>query len=640
MGGLSFLYPAFLLGALAISVPIILHLLRRKTETVVEFPAVRLLEKAPIEQQRRRRLREIILLILRVTALLLLAFAFARPYFTGASAMASAPITLVAIDTSMSMTAPKQIDAVKEAARRAIDEAPLADVVSVMTFADSATVLLAPTIDRPAARAAIDSVTPGAGGTRYRTALARAAEIVGQRQGRVIVITDLQQIGWEVSDEGGVPDGLDVRVVEVKPPAGNLAVTSVRREGRDVVVVVHNFGGKPARVPVRVLVEGKEVGAGRVEVAPQAAADARVPSQLPARGAAEVRIEDAEGYQPDNSRFFVLDPPSPIPIAIVTADPTGLVGGLYVERALGVAAEGRAFRVAVVDGRTFSGWSNTQVDEQAAIVVLATRTLERQGRDSIARYLSNGGQVWLTLGPDVDLPTLRDVVGADLGVEEKPSVVAAGVATLVTADARHPVFRPFLSPSGALGDVRMEQYRRLKDQPGRSVLARLPGGAPAFTEQTVGRGRLLTFASDLDNQWNRFPLNAAFVPFTLETIRYLTQGREERQALVIPESPNGDSAAPGVIEVPVAGGKPFDSAQGRPDEVKRVAVNVDVRESNPIRTTADEFVAAVTRLAVSAGSPAQMEAREREGEQRLWQIGLIVMFLALASEGLIGRRAS
>lgn len=631
MGGLSFLYPAFLIGALAISVPIILHLLRRKTETVVDFPAVRLLEKAPIEQQRRRRLREIILLILRVAALLLLAFAFARPYFTGAGAIASAPITLVAIDTSMSLTAPKQIDAVKDAARRAIDEAPLTDVVAVMTFADNATVLLPPTIDRPAARAAVDSVSPGAGGTRYRTALARAAEVVGQRQGRVIVITDLQQTGWEVSDEGGVPDGLDVRVVEVKPPAGNLAITAVRREGRDVIAAVHNFGGRPARVPVRVLVEGKEAGAGRVEVAPQAAADVRIPSQLPARGAAEVRIEDVEGYQPDNARFFVLDPPSPIPVTLITADPTGLVGGLYVERALGVAADGRAFRVTVVDGRVFSGWSSTQVDEQAALVVLATRTLERQGRDSIARYLSNGGQVWLTLGADVDLPTLRDVTGTDLGVEEKPTVVGAGVATLITADARHPVFRPFLSPSGALGDVRMQQYRRLKDQPGRSVLARLPGGAPALTEQTVGRGRLVTFASDLDNQWNRFPLNAAFVPFTLETVRYLTQGREERQALVIPESPNGDPATPGVVAVPLPNGKP--------GEVRRVAVNIDVRESNPIRTTADEFTAAITRLSAAAGSPAQMEAREREGEQRLWQIGLIVMFLALASEGLIGRRA-
>ena len=81
MFGLSFLYPLFLAAAAAAAIPIALHLFRRRTEAVVDFPAVRLLHKAPVEQQRRRKLRELILLALRVVALALLAFAFARPYF-------------------------------------------------------------------------------------------------------------------------------------------------------------------------------------------------------------------------------------------------------------------------------------------------------------------------------------------------------------------------------------------------------------------------------------------------------------------------------------------------------------------------------------------------------------------------------
>ena len=84
MFGVSFLYPLFLVGALAVAIPIALHLFRRRTGRVVEFPAVRLLHKAPVQRQRRRRLRELILLALRVTALALLALAFARPYFPAA----------------------------------------------------------------------------------------------------------------------------------------------------------------------------------------------------------------------------------------------------------------------------------------------------------------------------------------------------------------------------------------------------------------------------------------------------------------------------------------------------------------------------------------------------------------------------
>ena len=80
MFGLSFLSPAFLVGALAAALPVVLHLLGRRPQRRVLVPAVRLLKGAPAQETRRRRLRELALLALRVTAVLLLALAFARPY--------------------------------------------------------------------------------------------------------------------------------------------------------------------------------------------------------------------------------------------------------------------------------------------------------------------------------------------------------------------------------------------------------------------------------------------------------------------------------------------------------------------------------------------------------------------------------
>ena len=78
---MAFLSPLFLFGALAVALPIALHLLKRDPETRVRFSAVHMLRHAPVEHSSRRRLRELILLALRVAALLLLAFAFARPFF-------------------------------------------------------------------------------------------------------------------------------------------------------------------------------------------------------------------------------------------------------------------------------------------------------------------------------------------------------------------------------------------------------------------------------------------------------------------------------------------------------------------------------------------------------------------------------
>ena len=241
----------------------------------------------------------------------------------------------------------------------------------------------------------------------------------------------------------------------------------------------------------------------------------------------------------------------------------------------------------------------------------------------MAGYLVQGGAMLLALGPDVDPGTLRDVVGADLGVQPDVTTASAGRAMLVVGDTRHPVFRPFAEPAAALGDVSVERFRGLAQSGGRTVLASFSGGATALAEQRVGEGRLLVFTSDLDNQWNRFPLSPAFVPFVAETARYLTEGGLPQDSFVLPATPLGVPQAPGVF---VAG--------------RRVAVNVDVRESNPASVTAEEFAALVSRRPPGSRARPETDASEVEEQQRLWQLGLLAMLVALAAEGLLGRRAN
>ncbi len=628
MPGLSFLSPLFLLGALAVAVPIALHLFQRRTEKVVPFAAVRLIQGAPVEEQSRRRLRELILLALRVSALLLLSFAFARPYFVGADTRWSAPMTVVAVDTSMSVSAPGQFEQARALARAAVDDAPATHVLAVVRFDDRAAVAAPPSTDRGAAHAAIAGLEPGVGGTRFRTALARAAEVLGAQGGRLVVITDLQQSGWDSSDEGSVPDGVDVEVRVVPAPPGNLAVTSLRREPDAIVALVHNYGERLGRVTARLSVDGQAAGDAAIEVAAQASAEARFTLAVPARGAVSVEIDDADGFFGDNRRYMVLDPTPAVPVLVLAAETVMSNAGLYLQRALEVAGGEAPFDVTLVDGRGFP--SGPDLAAQAAVFVSGTRSLNRQGREALAAYLQGGGQVLLTLGPDVDLATLRDAIGVTLAVEPDPVVLDGGPTTLVPADTRHPVFRPFSSPAAAFGDVDVDQYHRLRGDEGWRVLARFAGGAVALAERPVGAGRLVVFASDLDNRWNRFPLNPAFVPFVVEMSRYLTSGRVARRSWTLPDAPPGREAVPGIVEI----------APTAPDEPpRRVAVNVDVRESNPAAMPLEAFEANVTRRAAVAHRAAESEAREKENEQRLWQFGLLVMLVALAGESLLGRRA-
>jgi len=204
-----------------------------------------------------------------------------------------------------------------------------------------------------------------------------------------------------------------------------------------------------------------------------------------------------------------------------------------------------------------------------------------------------------------------------------------GGVALVPSDTRHPIFRAFSSPSGALGDVVVDRFRRLPDAAGAIVLARFSGGDVALLERSVEKGRLLVFTSDLDNQWGRFPLNPSFVPFVVETARYLTAGRQPRQTWVLPDVPPGVAPSPGVASVQAADG----SAQA-------VAVNVDVRESDPSTGSAAEFEGNIARVSRSHTRSAESDAHHVEEQQRWWQVGLLIMLAALTGEALVGRRAT
>ena len=76
---MQFLAPLFLAAAAAIAIPIILHLIQREKREAEAFPSLMFLRRIPHKSTRKRRLRDLPLLLLRVLARILLAGAVARP---------------------------------------------------------------------------------------------------------------------------------------------------------------------------------------------------------------------------------------------------------------------------------------------------------------------------------------------------------------------------------------------------------------------------------------------------------------------------------------------------------------------------------------------------------------------------------
>ena len=76
---MGFLAPLFLALGLGAAVPLLIHLLRRRTGVRIDFPAVRYLARAEQEHSRRLKLRNLLLMMLRVLAVACIALAAAQP---------------------------------------------------------------------------------------------------------------------------------------------------------------------------------------------------------------------------------------------------------------------------------------------------------------------------------------------------------------------------------------------------------------------------------------------------------------------------------------------------------------------------------------------------------------------------------
>jgi len=614
---MSFLSPLFLVGALAAAVPIALHLFHRRTEPVVAFAALRYLRRTPVENSRWRRIRELILLALRVAAMVLLACAFARPYLAHANAALDKAAMLVLIDTSASLSGPGQLDRVRAVALDAINSAPPTQPVAVVTFAQSADVIAPLSDDRAGAVAAVRELTIGAGATRYRSSLARAAEQLGARPGRIVVVTDLQQSGWDAADEGVLPERVTVDVRAVPSPSGNLALAALGVDAGDAVATVQSYFGRDVVTHVSFAIDGHTIGTVPVTVLARSSVDVRFPLGGRQSGGLSASVVDRDGYAADNARYAVLDTrAAPSVLALSASGRDEEV--FYLSRALSIGPDA-AFRFRTIGSPAFS---DLKADDLAAIDVLAilgSRGLDQRGRELIANYVQHGGGLLVTAGPQVDPAILGNVLS---GVVH--STMAPRTATslrFAPDDSRHPVFRPF-GGVGTLSNVNFTRSVRLTAGNDAGIIATYSDGSPALVEEQVGDGRVLVFGSDLNHEWNDFPVQPAFVPFVHEALRYLASARLRDHDYFVGDVREG--TRPGIVTV------------GRTNE--RVAVNVDPHEFNPAALSADAFRAAVVRLHQGAVHNASRAAAEQEDGQRLWQIALGLLVLGLIAEGALGRR--
>ena len=611
---LGFLVPAFLFGALTVAVPIVLHLMRRERLPREPFSDVRFLQGATLQQTRRQRLRDLLLLALRVVALILLVLAFARP-FLETTPVADQPVTVVLLDTSFSLSAPGQIQALRTAALEELDETPLSHLVGVVAFDDEARVLTELGTSRALARAAITGLVPRAHRTQYPVGLAAASTLIGDRTGRIIVVTDRQESGW-AEGTGGLAAQIAVEVRAVDPPRSNVAVVDIQADSNGAEAVLLRVGTLAGETEVSLAVEGQPVVERRVTLG-SGRSIVRFPGPLPSSGVVTVSASDGVGYAADNARYYLLDSPPPISVLVITGGTEGDMQ--YLGPALRVGDDAPPFAVETVPAAELAA-RVTPLERAQSVLLVGTRGLEGRGRESLAAAVRRGAGLLMVAGPSFEPRGLTGLFGESPVVSFGETLSHSQPASLTVQDLRHPIMQAFSTLAAGLSRVRFTRTVSVADDEG-DVVATFDDGRPALVEYRIGRGQVLVLGSDLGGQWNDLHRRPVFIPFLHEVVRHLALDRAASHELFVGQGPTGTADIPGVIE---SGGERF-------------VLNVDTRESDPAPMSPEAFDATLDRLTEVDVAPVREGDGERARTQDLWRYLLMAMILVLVAEGIVGR---
>src|SRR5262249_4444778 len=151
--------PLFFIGSLALAFPVLIHLVRREKTEIIPFSSLMFLLRVPKRAIRQQKIKNLLLLALRLLLLALLVGSFARPYLPQ---QANAPVVTgkdravaLMLDNSYSMRYGDNFSKLKSEAGKRIDALGAGDRMALIAFNDSAKLLLSPTTDKVALKAAL-----------------------------------------------------------------------------------------------------------------------------------------------------------------------------------------------------------------------------------------------------------------------------------------------------------------------------------------------------------------------------------------------------------------------------------------------------------------------------------------------------
>lgn len=631
----------FLAAGALIAVPIILHFLNRRPPESIDFPAFDFLKAAECSKSRRYSLRQWLLLLLRMAIILLLAYAFCRPYLSSHEQL-PANATVLLWDDSFSMTATPFRQKLYQDAIDRIAQCDKQNPMQIGIIRDKSIIWSgAFSGNRRVMKTWFEQNIRNQGTAVFDQVIIQAdfrlREIIAKNK-KIILITDRQQLPWERVQAGEkLSPGVEFSVIWPEPPIiTNAAITNIEIPGivgepnqteLQLKISAKNFSGKALQGQLRVQVPGNPDVIEKIELKSGKTKDVllRIPAQS-ADMQGLVRLDIADDIEIDNYRYFTYAVEPGKQVQIIS--PSG--GALdFPSLALNIPPVQIQNKILPLPSDP----------ENKMLILQSADDLSSINQELLRAFIRNGGTLAVTGGKSVELAEFLDKFGIKIN-RRKP--VSKTVRRFGNINFDHPSMR-LLAESGLSGWYEILFFQTINAEiPAQAeIIAEYNNGTPAIVELAEGKGRLIVFLMTFDRDASNWPGHYTFLTFWRELRKYCGATIHKDKEL----------AAGASIDLPAeaqltASGKdtPVNPTHLQPgnyllkhNETSRYfSVNVPVTESNYTATSADWRQFAISSTAVDKA----LTPKNNENGERIeyYQYFILLCLLLVTGELLLSNR--
>jgi hypothetical protein len=662
---LSFLNPAALLALAAVAVPLFLHFFNLRQPRTVEFSSLAFVKELQESAVQRVRIKEWLLLILRMLAIACLVLAFAQPTLTsdlGGMGASGPTAHALVVDNSLSMTADGEggayFDQATQAAGEVLGTIDEGDEVLLWPTAQSGQRRPEPMSNVGVVREALGELEPRAGGRSLARSVAEAAKAAAESDAPrtvVHVASDLQASTLGDSVAADVPENVRVQLLPVDTRTqSNVGISDVTVTSRIAEVgqpvqleaTLVNHGTEPLRDYVAsVYLAGDRVAQATTTLKPGLKTTVSFTVTPRTRGWLDgAVVTEDDDFPVDDRHHFSLHVPEERRVLVVRGDGQNTQ---YLDLALSADMTGDqvAFRTTAIEEGELAA---AELGSYDAVLLAGPRSLSSGEVDALTRYVDRGGGLLLFPSAQARPEDYNALFGTlQAGSFRGFSGSLSGdrtVASFERVDLAHPLFEGVFSPERRREDASVEQpeirYVMNFRPSGRAgqTLVELSNGFPFLHEVRHGGGRLLLMAVAPTQAWSDLPVRGLFVPLLYRSVYYLSASTSvageqlvagtpsELRVTGVPPDASLRLQGPDGIEVtpeqrPLFGATLLEvgrtlvepglyAGQAGTTQVRRIAVNIRPAESNLRGAPPEE---AATTVQNAMGMPVQTVSRQRSG---------------------------